>query len=200
MFRRAVYCTDVGDCLGVGRRVVKSRIPVGDCLDIGERVMKSRISAGDYHRDADLAMFSRFRLQGRFFRIADFQRFCWEIIRRRLFFPQSPMSDVGERTRIRRIRHFYRNHRAREDPSSRRSHANRLRHTPATSGIVESAAHRAEACTGMREGIHARHARAVKQSSRRAEHSPRRIGAFGLFGCVATPVPPRIRPRVLRAA
>lgn len=118
----------------------------------------------------------------------------------RTIFPQSPTSDVGERTRIRRIRHFSRNHRAREDPSSGRNHANRLRHTPATSGIVESAAHRAEACTGMREGIHARHARAVKRSSWRAEHSSRRIGAFGLFGCVATPVPPRIRPRVLRAA
>ena len=62
------------------------------------------------------------------------------------------MSDVGERTRIRRIRHFSRNHRARENPSSKRNHANRLRHTPATSGIVESAAHRAEACTGMQEG------------------------------------------------
>lgn len=58
----------------------------------GRRAMKSRIGAGVYCGCADTAVFSQQRIQMVIFRIADFQRSCWKVIRAAKDFPISQSS------------------------------------------------------------------------------------------------------------
>ena len=85
----------------------------GDYAKIGGRTGKSRIVVGVYRESADSAVFSRYRLESRFFRIADFQRSCWEIIRWMAGFPQTPTPCAGVYARIALIRRFSRKDRDR---------------------------------------------------------------------------------------